>query len=157
VVGALATTDPRPRDLVSTRIAGAQPISATAAVAAASAHVQGATPSFLTLPDGPTEPYQVWLRRPDDVRRVYGDTIVWVDQWSGIALHVRDRRSMPGGEALLHWQFPLHSGEVFGLPGRLIVCGSGLVPFGLFVTGTLIWWRKRSGRRRVQARAKMRR
>jgi uncharacterized iron-regulated membrane protein len=103
--------------------------------------------TFVVVPVEPTGVYRVWLRRPDDVRRVYGDAIVWLDQWSGAVLHVRDRGTLPGGEAFLHWQFPLHSGEAFGRPGRLVVFGAGLTPLLLAVTGTLIWRRKRRARR----------
>jgi len=99
--------------------------------------------TWLDVPGDETGAYRVWLRRPGDVRRAYGDVNVWIDRWSGAVLHVRDRRTLPTGEAFLHWQFPLHSGEAFGRPGRLLVCAAGLTPLLLLATGTLIWWRKR--------------
>jgi uncharacterized iron-regulated membrane protein len=67
-------------------------------------------------------------------------------------LHVRERRSLPAGEAFLHWQFPLHNGEAFGLPGRLLVFVAGLMPLVLACTGALIWWQRRRGRHRIAAR-----
>jgi uncharacterized iron-regulated membrane protein len=42
--------------------------------------------------------------------------------------------------------FPLHSGEIAGLPDRTVIIASGLVVTGLSVTGLLQWWRVR-GRR----------
>ena len=81
------------------------------------------------------------------MRRVYGDVIVWLDQWSGAILHTRDRRALPVGEVFLHWQFPLHGGEAFALPGRLLVFVAGCTPLLLAVTGVLIWRRKRRARR----------
>lgn len=40
-------------------------------------------------------------------------------------------------------QFPLHSGRILGLPGRIMISAMGLVVAGLSVTGVYIWWRKR--------------
>lgn len=43
-------------------------------------------------------------------------------------------------------QFPLHSGRILGLPGRIIVSIIGLVVAALSVTGVVIWLRKRRAR-----------
>ena len=45
-------------------------------------------------------------------------------------------------------QFPLHSGRILGLPGRILISLMGLVVAVLSVTGAYVWWRKRRGRRR---------
>lgn len=45
-------------------------------------------------------------------------------------------------------QFPLHSGRILGLPGRIAISAMGLVVALLSVTGIVVWWRKRPGRRR---------
>lgn len=46
-------------------------------------------------------------------------------------------------------QFPLHSGRILGLPGRILVSLMGLVVAMLSVTGVLVWWKKRRARRAV--------
>lgn len=43
-------------------------------------------------------------------------------------------------------QFPLHSGRILGLPGRILISFMGLVVAALSVTGVVIWWRKRQAR-----------
>jgi uncharacterized iron-regulated membrane protein len=43
-------------------------------------------------------------------------------------------------------QFPLHSGRILGLPGRILVSAMGIVVAALSVTGVVIWARKRRGR-----------
>ncbi|MFC0388294.1 PepSY-associated TM helix domain-containing protein [Muricoccus vinaceus] len=43
-------------------------------------------------------------------------------------------------------QFPLHSGRILGLPGRILISAMGLVVAALSVTGVVIWWRKRAAR-----------
>lgn len=52
-------------------------------------------------------------------------------------------------------QFPLHSGRILGLPGRILISVMGLVVAMLSVTGVIIWWRKHSARARANGRAKM--
>jgi uncharacterized iron-regulated membrane protein len=47
-------------------------------------------------------------------------------------------------------QFPMHSGRILGLPGRILISAMGLVVAALSVTGVVIWWRKR--RARVKSR-----
>lgn len=69
--------------------------------------------------------------------RYLGDRVPWV----GTA-----------GDIFLQVQFPLHSGRILGMPGRILSSLMGIVVATLSVTGVVIWWRKR--RARVAARAK---
>lgn len=65
--------------------------------------------------------------------------------------------SVPGtgsaGDIFLQAQFPLHSGRIVGLPGRIFISLMGLVVAMLSVTGLIIWIRKRSFRRRKLSQA----
>tara|TARA_R110002110_G_scaffold278023_2_gene493294 strand:- start:2995 stop:4251 length:1257 start_codon:yes stop_codon:yes gene_type:complete len=45
-------------------------------------------------------------------------------------------------------QFPLHSGRILGLPGRILISVMGVVVAMLSITGVIIWWRKASARQR---------
>ncbi|MBF1166099.1 MAG: PepSY domain-containing protein, partial [Dechloromonas agitata] len=49
-------------------------------------------------------------------------------------------------------QFPLHSGRILGVPGRIMISVMGLVVAMLSVTGIYLWWKKRSSRERSKAR-----
>jgi uncharacterized iron-regulated membrane protein len=40
-------------------------------------------------------------------------------------------------------QFPLHSGQIAGLPGRIVIAATGIVTAMLSITGVVIWFRKR--------------
>ncbi len=51
------------------------------------------------------------------------------------------------GDIFLQAQFPIHSGRILGLPGRILIAVLGVVVAGLSVTGVAIWWMKRAGRR----------
>jgi uncharacterized iron-regulated membrane protein len=50
------------------------------------------------------------------------------------------------GDIFMQAQFPLHSGRILGLPGRILVSLLGLAVAVLSVTGIVIWARKRAGR-----------
>lgn len=58
--------------------------------------------------------------------------------------------SVPGsgsaGDIFMQAQFPLHSGRIIGLPGRIIMSTLGLLVAMLSVTGLIIWLRKRRAR-----------
>ena len=49
-------------------------------------------------------------------------------------------------------QFPLHSGRILGLPGRILISAMGLVVAMLSVTGAYVWWRKRRSRQTAAIR-----
>jgi uncharacterized iron-regulated membrane protein len=49
-------------------------------------------------------------------------------------------------------QFPLHSGRILGVPGRVLVSAMGLIVAALSVTGVVIWYRKRLARGAVRRR-----
>lgn len=50
------------------------------------------------------------------------------------------------GDIFIQAQFPLHSGRILGLPGRIMISIMGLMVAMLSVTGILIWARKRRAR-----------
>lgn len=50
------------------------------------------------------------------------------------------------GDIFLQSQFPLHSGRIIGLPGRILISAMGLMVAMLSATGLIIWLRKRRAR-----------
>lgn len=48
------------------------------------------------------------------------------------------------GDVFLQAQFPIHSGRIVGLPGRILVSAVGLAVAGFSVTGVVLWARKRA-------------
>lgn len=56
------------------------------------------------------------------------------------------------GDLFMQAQFPLHSGRILGLPGRILVSLLGVLVAMLSLTGVIIWLRKRAGRRLMAAR-----
>src|SRR5262249_48860355 len=74
---------------------------------------------------------------------------------SGDGRYLGDRIPWKGtaGDLFLQVQFPLHSGRIAGLPGRIFISAMGLLVALLSATGVIIWWQKRSASILVARRA----
>ena len=110
--------------------------------AVAHAALPGAEAAWLEMPADAHGAWRVSLRLPGDPGRRFPHSQVWVDPWSGEVLHVRDARRDRAGDVFLNWMHPLHSGEAFGLTGRVLIFVAGLIPLLLAVTGFLRWRQK---------------
>lgn len=69
--------------------------------------------------------------------------------------YLGDRRPWVGAAAdiFVQAQFPLHSGRILGLPGRILISITGLAVAALSITGVIIWWKKRAARAPRRRRA----
>lgn len=76
--------------------------------------------------------------------------------YDGVTGELLGERLPWGGTAadiFVQAQFPLHSGRILGLPGRIAISVMGLVAAALSVTGVVIWYRKRAARLRRPVKA----
>ncbi|WP_176225402.1 PepSY-associated TM helix domain-containing protein [Methylomagnum ishizawai] len=98
----------------------------------------------------------IWIQAPEDgayqaCKRLdgwQGYRCVWVDSATGVVLKRVDAVEGSAGDRFLQWQWPLHSGQAFGWPGRILVGLTGLACPVLYVTGFAHWRRKRHAIRR---------
>lgn len=125
------------------RSAGTAAIAPTTALAAAQAAFPQGRISLLALPARPGLPFEIRLRQPGELRHGAGATRIFVDAGDGALLRVHDPLQARGGDRLVSWLFPLHSGEAFGTPGRVFISLFGLAPLMFFVTGVFMWLKKR--------------
>lgn len=72
-----------------------------------------------------------------------GRSSIYVDDRSGAIIDRDIAGRGSAGDVYLQAQYQLHTGRILGLPGRILVCISGLLVAMLSVTGVYIWWRKR--------------
>ena len=98
------------------------------------------------FPHDPSEPWRLTFTPPHDPKVENGYNRLAIDPVSGKILSYQDWNEAKSGDALVHWMFPLHSGEALGIIGRMIVFLSGLMPTILCVTG-IIWWLRPAGRK----------
>ncbi|HEV7343534.1 MAG TPA: PepSY-associated TM helix domain-containing protein [Sphingopyxis sp.] len=92
----------------------------------------------------------IWWLRSFDPRDLddLGRRWTVVDYTTGQVLAERHQAEGSSGDLFNAWMFPLHSGEAFGLAGRIIISLSGVVLSIIIVTGLMIWARKRKANRR---------
>ena len=117
------------------------------AMAAAQQLYPQARVSRIVLPPKQDQPYEIRVRQPDEIAQGDGATRITLDARSGQALRIRDPLTAPYGERFLGWQFPLHSGQAFGVGGRTFITAFGLMPLLFMLTGTLVWWKRRRPRK----------
>jgi len=137
-------------EVYSTVSPDGRPLSIDRAVTIARDYFPDSELKWIGLPQQAEDVFQIGLRQPGEVRRTSGESIVSVDQFSGAIVSVRDSRTFTSGETVLAWLFPLHNGEAFGFPGRILVFIAGLVLCTLSITGCRMWWIKKRARRSQQ-------
>jgi uncharacterized iron-regulated membrane protein len=133
-------------ELHSTVSPGAPRISVDAAVVRAQAVFPQAELAWIETPSGAAGVYRINLQQPGEPSRRFPRTNVWLDQYSGRVLAVRDPRLDPAGDKLLNWMHAIHNGEAAGLAGRLLAAFSGLGAASLFATGVVRFLHKRRAR-----------
>jgi uncharacterized iron-regulated membrane protein len=89
--------------------------------------------------------YQLRFLAPDDIVDA-GTRRVYVSGRDGAVLGRIDELRGTPADFFRIWQFPLHSGQGFGMPGRVAICAAGLLPLLFAFTGLWLW------RRRVKLR-----
>ncbi|WP_342118245.1 PepSY-associated TM helix domain-containing protein [Pseudoduganella sp. OTU4001] len=151
VVGAVATLESNAKP-VNGPAEGRQPISVQAALAAAQQRLPQGRLSRVSVGSAKA-PFEIRMRQPGEIRKGDGSTRVSVDAFSGAVLRVRDPLTAANGDTFFNWQFPLHTGEAFGLAGRVLVSVSGLAPLLFMVTGLVLWLGRRAMHRKARAAA----
>lgn len=134
---------------------GAARVTLDEAVAVARTQFPGATLKWIETPNGAAGSIRINLGQQAEPSHRFPRTNVWIDQYSGKVIAVRDPLATnSAGDTFFDWLHPLHNGEAFGITGRILVFISGLVPLVLFVTGFLRWRQKKKAEtRREMARA----
>ena len=79
-----------------------------------------------------------------------GNPWLYFDSRSGAPAGADVPGSGSAGDIFLQSMFPLHSGRIVGLPGRVLMSVMGVLVATLSVTGVLIWLRKRRSRRHAE-------
>jgi uncharacterized iron-regulated membrane protein len=136
-----------PPELRSTPLPSAKPISIGQAVAVADHVFPDAELRWIATPEGPDGYYAIEKRQAGEANFRRPRSKVWVDQYSGEILKIEDPTSFTAGETFLNLMWPLHNGEILGLPGRILWCITGLIPLILYVTGFVLWLKKRRARK----------
>lgn len=76
-----------------------------------------------------------------------GNPWLYFDGKDGTALGAKVPGEGTAGDIFMQAQFPLHSGRILGLPGRIMISIMGAVVAMLSLTGIIIWLHKRRNRK----------
>lgn len=92
--------------------------------------------------------FRAWYFYPGDNHGAggVGPAVIFFDGQDGRVLAQREPWVGTIADIFVQAQFPLHSGRILGLPGRILVSIMGVVVALLSVTGVVIWWKKRKVR-----------
>ncbi|TLU72559.1 PepSY-associated TM helix domain-containing protein [Lichenicoccus roseus] len=156
IVETLSPPRPSPFDRPAASLPAAGPAigfarAEQAAVAAASRRTPGLAP--VEIADDPARGFYEVGFAPggSTLYEGFGRVTYSIDRRDGDVAWIDQPRLDGAGRLVLRSLYPLHSGQVFGLPTRLLVLLLGLATTGLAVTGFLPWWRRLRGRRPAAA------
>jgi uncharacterized iron-regulated membrane protein len=125
--------------------AGSQrPLSPDTIVERARRHAPAARMARMVWPSTDGAPFLVIMARATHGDYDTSDELsLWLDQYSGEPLGVRDHGERSAGDTLIAWILPLHAGSFGGLPIRILWSALGLALPLLFATGVVMWSNRR--------------
>lgn len=89
-------------------------------------------------------PVAVLMRYPEDHSRI-PRSAVFVNPYTGAVVAVQNSRKLNVlAKYAWLWNWEIHTGSLFGLPTQILMSGMSLVLAALAITGTLLWWRRRT-------------
>lgn len=85
----------------------------------------------------------ITLREADDPRHTTGSYMLWLHPQSSEVLAEHNYSELSLRQKTAFWLFPLHSGEAFAMPGRLLVFICGLLTAILTIAGGWLWYKRK--------------
>ncbi len=124
-------------------VSGASLISPDEAVAIAARALPGAVPIAVNVTSGKA-PYRVALRYPEDLTPG-GRSRVFVNPYAGAVLQAESSRTTAAGTRVVILNRAIHTGDLFGVPTKILMSLASLTAVAQVVTGTLMWWKRPRG------------
>ena len=120
---------------------------ATATAAEAALDLAMAQPkarlAYLLSPEEDRKFFEVNLSKPGHWNARDGNTTIYVDPNCAKIVSIIDGDKLSAGETAKRASVPMHSGLMFGTIGEILVFFSGLALPILYVSGLILWWRRR--------------
>jgi uncharacterized iron-regulated membrane protein len=138
--------EPRPVQGVHT---GPEEIRPATAMQIALSRYPGSTIAGVQFPEAESPWYRIRVRQDGEARRVFGTTTLFVDRRSGEVLGDFDAFEAPPARRFMELLFPIHTGEVAGLAGRIAILLIGTWLLSMVALGVSLWWTRRPARRPV--------
>lgn len=120
---------------------GLAPVGVDRAITVAQQAIPGAAVDMVVLPLSPKASYQVILRVPEETSGSAHSSVA-VDQYRGIPLEVHNFLTDSQGYRWIRFNRSIHTGDIGGLAGHIMVSLSSLLLVAMVVTGVVIWLKK---------------
>ncbi|WP_138498271.1 PepSY-associated TM helix domain-containing protein [Nostoc sp. PA-18-2419] len=146
------TFTPKLSEPVSKPVPGKSTLNLTQQLKIADTALPGAITKSIYFPSKPEEALQIRMKLPQE-NVEYGNSNVYLDQYSGKVLRVDNALKLPLGDRVLNSFVPLHYGTFWGLPSRILYVFVGLAPLILFITGFVMWRYRYQGKIRISDRS----
>ncbi|MDD5275190.1 MAG: PepSY-associated TM helix domain-containing protein [Methylovulum sp.] len=152
LVNVFSLPSPEPPSPVSAETGPQKPITLMQAAAITDRHFPDGRYKWIFFPQDGQDVYRIVKGSAQEINRSRPRRALWLDQYSGKILWEHDPKTDSASAVFLQWLYPLHSGEAFGLVGRIIIALTGLLPLLLYVTGVIRWRQKRKAEKTRLAR-----
>jgi uncharacterized iron-regulated membrane protein len=131
---------PRPPRNSAPHAPDAQPLTPDRVVDIARTALPGTEPFAIEVP-GPNGVYFVRSRFPEDLTPGGRSQIV-IDQYSGEVLFVQGSRTAPAGARMVIVNRAIHTGDIFGIPSKIVMSLASLMVVVQLVSGVAMWWKR---------------
>jgi uncharacterized iron-regulated membrane protein len=81
-----------------------------------------------------------------------GSSAIYVDAITGVVAGQVVPGAGTAGDAVMQLRYPLHTGRIAGMAGRMLIGITGLAVVLVSVTGVMLWWKKKRLRCRIAKR-----
>jgi uncharacterized iron-regulated membrane protein len=103
--------------------------------------IPGAAPYTINVPNR-GEVYAIRSRFPED-RTPGGRSKIFIDPYSGKLLFAESSRTAPVGTRLIIANRAIHTGDLFGLPSKIMMSLASLSVVFQFISGVTMWWKRK--------------
>ena len=120
---------------------GVMQITPDAALDIARGAIPGATP-FLVPIVSPTDAYVVRARFSEDLTPG-GRSRVLINSYSGEVMQIENSRTAPVGRRVETINRAIHTGDIFGIPSKIVMSIASIMAPVQLLTGVMLWWRRK--------------
>lgn len=99
--------------------------------------------AIASFPDAENAAYRIRILQPGEVRRAFGTTNVFVSAVDGRIIAEFDALRAPPARSFVDSLFAVHTGEIGGTAGRIIVLAIGAWLAAMIILGAALWMARR--------------
>jgi uncharacterized iron-regulated membrane protein len=119
-----------------------------AAIATALARYPNSQLAGVKFPEADSPWYRIRVLQPDETRRVFGTTTILVGASTGRVLGDFDALTAPHARKFMEKLYPIHTGEIGGLVGRIMIIVIGVWLLTMITLGVSLWATRRAAAHR---------